>query len=145
VALGECDEQVLEDVSTLLWRERKLLELLVFKLEVEQLLLTAGRARWVNHASREVEVLLEELRSTELLRAVQVEAAASELDMGDCQDLRSLAEASPEPWASIFSLHRQAFLELTKELKDLSQHNCRLLAKGRDATRAARCQVLEGK
>ena len=33
------------DLSNLLWRERELLELLVFKLEEEQLLLVAGRAR----------------------------------------------------------------------------------------------------
>ena len=33
------------DLSNLLWRERELLELLVFKLEEEQLLLTAGKAK----------------------------------------------------------------------------------------------------
>ena len=35
------------DLSAVLWRERELLELLTFKLEEEQLLLTAGRSRWV--------------------------------------------------------------------------------------------------
>ena len=58
VALGEQRDHVLNDVSTVLWRERQLLELLVFKLEEEQLLLTAGKVRWVNHASREVELSL---------------------------------------------------------------------------------------
>ena len=35
----------LSDVSNILWRERQLLELLVFKLEEEQLVLAAGRTR----------------------------------------------------------------------------------------------------
>ena len=42
------------DLSAVLWRERELLELLTFKLEEEQLLLAAGRSRWISHASREV-------------------------------------------------------------------------------------------
>lgn len=137
MALGEHNDQALNDVSTVLWRERQLLELLVFKLEEEQLLLSAGKARWVNHASREVEIVLDQLRSAELLRAVKVEAAAIELNMGSYPGLRSLAEASPEPWASIFARHRQAFLELTGEVRDLSERNRHLLAKGRDAAREA--------
>jgi len=137
VAFGEHRDHVLNDVSTVLWRERQLLELLVFKLEEEQLLLTAGKVRWVNHASREVGIVLEQLRAVELLRAVKVEAAALELGLETCPGLRSLSQAAPEPWSSIFSRHRQAFLELTGEVRDLSERNRHLLAKGRDAAREA--------
>ena len=41
------------ELSALLWRERELLEVLQFKLEVEQLLLTTGNTRWLNRASAE--------------------------------------------------------------------------------------------
>ena len=34
----------LSEVSNILWRERRLLELLVFKLEEEQLMLASGRS-----------------------------------------------------------------------------------------------------
>jgi hypothetical protein len=51
--------------------------------------------------------------------------------------LRSLSQAAPEPWSSIFSRHRQAFLELTGEVRDLSERNRHMLAKGRDAAREA--------
>ena len=37
----------LSEVSNILWRQRQLLELLLFKLEEEQLVLTAGRTRWI--------------------------------------------------------------------------------------------------
>jgi len=137
VALGEHDDQVLNDVSTVLWRERQLLELLVFKLDEEQLLLTAGKVRWVTHASREVEIVLEQLRATELMRAVKVEAAAVDLGLDGSPGLRSLSQAAPEPWSSIFARHRQAFLELTGEIRELSERNRHLLAKGRDAAREA--------
>ncbi len=66
------------DLSAVLWRERELLELLTFKLEEEQLLLAAGRSRWVSHASREVEQVLERLRSTGLERAASSAAVAEE-------------------------------------------------------------------
>jgi len=137
VALGEPSEQALNDVSTILWRERQLLELLVFKLEEEQLLISAAKVRWVNHASREVELVLEQLRSAELMRAVRVEVAAGQLGLASYPGLRSLALASPEPWSSIFTKHRQAFLELTQEVRELSERNRHLLAKGRDAAREA--------
>ena len=137
VAFVEADDQALNDVSTVLWKERQLLELLVFKLEEEQLLLTAGKARWVNHASREVEIVLEQLRAAELLRALKVEAAAAELGLESFPGLRSLSQAAPEPWCSIFARHRQAFLELTTEVRELSERNRHLLAKGRDAARDA--------
>jgi hypothetical protein len=137
VALREPDDQVLNDVSNVLWKERQLLELLVFKLEEEQLLLTAGKARWVNHASREVEIVLEQLRAAELLRAVRVEAAAVELGLATFPGLRSLSQSAPEPWCSIFARYRQAFLELTTEVRELSERNRHLLARGRDAARDA--------
>ena len=53
----------LNDFSGVLWRERQLLELLLFKLEEEQLILTSGKTRWLGHATREVESVLEQIRS----------------------------------------------------------------------------------
>ena len=46
-------------MSNILWRERQLLELLLYKLEVEQILLINGRTRWLSAAAREIEDLLE--------------------------------------------------------------------------------------
>ena len=71
----------LAEVSSTLWRQRELLELLLFKLEEEQVLLTSGRTRWLARATREVEVVLEEIRRAELLRAVQVDEVAVELGL----------------------------------------------------------------
>ncbi len=64
------------DLSTLLWRERELLEMLVFKLEEEQLLLTAGRSKWLHHATREVEQVLGHLRTAGIERTVEASLVA---------------------------------------------------------------------
>ena len=72
----------LADLSSILWREREMLELLLFKLEEEQLVLASGRSRWLAHATREVEVVLEQIRSTEVIRATEVEAVGTALGLG---------------------------------------------------------------
>jgi hypothetical protein len=66
----------LADLSSILWREREMLELLLFKLEEEQLVLAANRGRWLAHATREVELVLDQIRRTEVVRAAEVEAVA---------------------------------------------------------------------
>ncbi len=62
----------MEDLSLILWRERELLDTLLYKLEIEQLVLAGGRSRWLPSAAREVETVLDAIRETELLRAVAV-------------------------------------------------------------------------
>ena len=101
----------LSDVSNILWRERQLLELLVFKLEEEQLVLAAGRSRWLAYATREVENVLGEIKRVELERAVLVaDAGASSV----CRARRRCASSSgltATPWDGIFVEHRRALLD----------------------------------
>lgn len=127
----------LTELSSILWRERELLELLLFKLEEEQLLLAAGRSRWLGNATREVEMVLEEIRRAELSRAIEVDAVGSELGLPDGASLRDLAEQAPGPWADILRQHRTAFLALSQELAELAQTNRELLAAGYRAARDA--------
>jgi hypothetical protein len=106
----------LREVSATLWRERHLLELLLFKVDEEQLLVAAGRTRWLARAAGEVEMVREELRQTELQRAVEVSGVAVELGLPADASLRQLAAATPEPWRGMLAEHRQAFLALTDEV-----------------------------
>jgi FlgN protein len=135
----------LREVSTILWRERHLLELLLFKLEEEQLLLAAGRNRWLPRATREVELVLEEIKQTELERAIEVDRIAVELGLGHNPSLRQLSEAAPDPWSGILTDHRQAFLTLTEEVAGLVQTNRELLARGQRAVREMMVAIGEGK
>src|SRR5580765_4260303 len=91
----------LSDVSNILWRERQLLELLQFKLEEEQLVLLNGKNRWVAHATREVEMIIEQLREVELQRAMAVNSASRELGLDGEPTLRELAAVAPAPWNNL--------------------------------------------
>jgi len=127
----------LAEVSNVLWRERELLEVLLFKLEEEQLLLAAGRTRWLARATHEVDLVLEQIRETELLRAVEVDDAALELGLEPSPSLLALAVQAGGPWREILLQHRQGFMELTEAIQHLAAANRQILAEGARATRDA--------
>ncbi|MGE3621019.1 MAG: flagellar protein FlgN [Acidimicrobiia bacterium] len=122
-----------DEVSTVMWRERRLLEVLLFRLEEEQLLLAAGRTRWLSAATADVELVLDEIRTVELGRSVLVDELAEHLGLGPSPSLRELVRAAPEPWRTIFEEHRGAFLALTDEIVGLAQANRDLVSRGQRA------------
>lgn len=125
----------LNELSGVLWRERQLLELLLFKLEEEQLILTSGRTQWLGHATREVEAVLDQIRTAELGRATWADAAAAQVGAPAGSSLRALATASPAPWDELLEDHHRAFVQLTDQINELAQGNRELLAASHRATR----------
>lgn len=127
----------LPEVSTVLWTERELLELLLFKLEEEQLVLASGRSRWLAHSTREVEMVLGQIRKAELARAVAVDQLAAELGLPAGPSLTALAAAAPAPYDQMLLDHRRAFLALTDEVSELTQSNRELLGTAARTSREA--------
>lgn len=126
----------IEELSSVLWRERELLEMLLFRLEEEQLLLAAGRTRWLPHAAREVETVLGSIREAEMLRAVVADTVAESLGLTSNPSLRALAEATPEPWRTILLDHRDAFAAVAAQVSGLADTNRELLTAGYQAAQA---------
>jgi hypothetical protein len=120
----------MEKLSQILWRERELLDTLLFKLEVEQMVLASGRTRWLSRAAREVQDVLGTIRETEILRAVAADEAAANLGLGHNPSLRALAGAVDEPWQSILSDHHEAFMAATSEIVALADANRELITTG---------------
>lgn len=120
----------MERLSLVLWRERELLDELHFKLEVEQLVLASGRTRWLAQAAREIDALLATIRETEVLRAVAADEAAAAAGMSCNPSLAALAEAADEPWATILTEHREAFVAVTAEIATLADSNRHLVSAG---------------
>lgn len=131
----------LADLSSILWREREMLELLLFKLEEEQLVLAGNRTRWLAHATREVEVVLDQIRRTEVVRSVEVDAVGQELGLGPGVSLADLADNAPAPWDDLLRQHRRAFMTLTAEIQALASANRDLLSTGQRAAREAMLAV----
>jgi len=125
----------LAELSNVLWRQRQLLDLLLFRMTVEQTLLVGRQVRWLARATDEVEAVLEEMRETELVRTVVLQEAADDLGLGIDPSLREVAEAAPEPWGDIFEEHRRAFLGLTDEVQTIAASNRELLGREQRATR----------
>jgi hypothetical protein len=125
----------MEDLSLILWRERELLETLLYKLEMEKLVLASGTSRWLATSAREVEGILDSIRETELLRAVVADEAAASIGMAANPSLRALAEAVDEPWRSILLDHRAAFVQYSREIMEIAASNRELLTTGQQAAR----------
>lgn len=133
----------LAQLSNLLWRERDMLELLLFKLEEEQLLLAAGKSQWIGRATHEVEVVLEAIGQAELVRASEVDAVSRELGLAPDTSLRELADRAPAPWGDILTEHREKFLEVTAAITALAEVNRELVTTGQRAAIAA-LRTLDG-
>jgi flagellar FlgN protein len=127
----------LPDLAAVLWRQRDLLERLVYRLECEHLLLAAGRTRFLSLATAEVEELLGELRVLELQRAAAADRVAAEVDLDAGSGLERLASAVQPPWTGVLLEHREALLVLVGELGALAETNRSLMAAGMKAVESA--------
>jgi len=123
------------EVSTMLWRERDALSLLLFKLVEEQLIVSAGRTRWLANANEEIEFALEQLRGTEVLRAAETDAISEELGLSNSATLAELEAAAPEPWGTLYGEHRRALVQLVAEIEQVTAQNRSLLTAGARAIR----------
>jgi hypothetical protein len=130
-----------QHLSTLLWREQELLDLLLFKAEEKQYLILTGKTRWLPRIAHEIEVILDQLRTLEVERSAATEAMATRLGVGANPSLRQLAEVAPAPWNDLFGKHHEALLVLVTELRSLSDTNRELIEGGLAAIGEALLQV----
>jgi flagellar biosynthesis/type III secretory pathway chaperone len=125
------------DLAAVLWRQRELLERLVYRLECEQLLMAAGRTRFLALATAEVEALLEELTVVELQRAGIADRVSVEAGVEPGAGLEEIAGSVQPPWTEVLLEHRHALLTLTAELSALAETNRHLMAAGLRAVEQA--------
>ena len=121
----------MDELARLLGHERRLLELLLFKLVEGRHLLAAGEARFLPYAATEVERAMERLQEAELKRSLLVHRLAADLDLPEeALTMGALTRDSVEPYRTIFADHRQAFLELAAEIEEVTKQNRRLAERG---------------
>jgi len=127
----------LPDLAAILWRQRELLERLVYRLECEQLLMAAGRTRFLALATGEVEAVLDELAIVELQRATIADQVCRDGGLAPGATLEELAGTAQPPWTGVLLDHRSALLALTGELSALAETNRHLMASGLKAVEQA--------
>ncbi len=133
--VGLRDETMaLRAYSTVLWRERDLMDMLRYRLEVQELIVQAGRTSNLTLAVKEVEAALSNIRLAELERSMEAEETARSLGLAPDATLHEIAQAAPEPWGELLNEHRTALLELAGEISVLSKRNRDVLAACYQAT-----------
>lgn len=112
------------ELSMHLMREREMLELLLFKLDVQQMLLASGRTRWIPQTVNEIERVLAAMPVTALTRDTLVVAVADEWGVPDATTLRDLIDAAPsDAWREVLNGHLEAMLALAAEIGEMKRIN----------------------
>ena len=115
------------ELASLLWRERANRERVLYRIVQEQLVLAAGRTRWLARAGEEIEEALADLRHGEVVRAAVAGALAARLGLPASLTLVQLADAAPGPWDEILRGHCAALHELGIEIDAATSESRRLL------------------
>jgi hypothetical protein len=133
--LSEVPMKSYEELSRLLWRQRRLIETLLYKLEVERLLLATGKIRWLDAATCEVSAILDQIRTEELAReAIPLAIIRRELGLDADATLTDIISASPDPWGEIFREHQAVLLSYIGEVEIAAASNRELLQRGLRST-----------
>ena len=117
----------LSGLSAGLWRIQEILEALTYRLEVQQVLIEAGRSRWLGRSTREIEAVIAEMREAELMRAVDAGPVCDALGLAPDTPLSEIAAAAPAPWDQVLGEHRISLTAATAELSRLSRSNSAML------------------
>ena len=135
VIVKDSQQMEFSEYCSLLWREREIVEQVLFRIVEQQLVLKAGQTRWLAAANNEVETALEDLRISEVLRSAEADNLTSRMSLPTGSTLSELAEVAPEPWASILLEHRDALRALAAEIQVTTEENMALLGAGGRAVR----------
>lgn len=123
-------DEVLGELSHVLWRLRDLTSVLVYRLEVQQLVLLSGRVRWINFATEDVDRCLDAIRQQETDRLGVLARLAPILGSSPDASLRELCEVVPEPWDVVLAEHHGEFLILSAEAEEAARGNRELMHQG---------------
>ena len=121
----------LSQLNEVLWAERRLLEVLLYRLVSAKLVFAADEKRFIPLALAEVERAMEKIRVAELQRSLVIGRLSLAWDIPrEDLTLVYLADWAPEPARTLFDDHRTACMEITAEIEQVSRENKRLAAAG---------------
>lgn len=111
-------------LSMQLKRERDILELLLLKLDVQQLLVAAGRTCGIHQAMVELERVVSAMPMAALSRDALVTAVADEWGAPDAATLKELITSAPTAaWKEIFTEYLVTMLTLVVEIRQMEALN----------------------
>ncbi|QNE15602.1 flagellar protein FlgN [Pseudarthrobacter sp. NBSH8] len=113
-----------EELSASLWRERRGLELLLFRLETQLLYLNADQFQWLAFTSADLESAVENLRFETLARNVEASAVAAQWGAPPQATLPHLAATAPtDVWGALLQEHHSELSVLVGQVNSAREAN----------------------
>ena len=119
-----------EELSHQLWMLRELMEQLVYKLELQSMLLAAGRVRWLPFIAAEVDAVIDAVCRLEDDRQTASRRLAMQIGVSAGSSLTEVADQLADPWGSVLRQHRLHLLSLQGEVEAAAQANHELARRG---------------
>jgi hypothetical protein len=132
-----------DELSASLWRERRQLELLLFRLETQLIYLNADHGEWLTFTAADLESVLDSLRFETLARNVEAAAVAAEWGVPAEATLPVLVAAAPAGiWGELLQEHLHEMMVLLRRIRSAREANLGALGSAlegfaRDAEAAA--------
>lgn len=123
-------------LSSALWAQRSLIEVLQYRLEVQLLIGNTANERHLQFAVKEVETAIADIRKAEGFRDDAARSCAHDLRLAQNSTLTQIRDASPEPWKSALADHQKALLNLVNETERLSKMNREAAIRGAKETKS---------
>ena len=135
--MGPSHDGDLEALAVGVAAETEALARLRFKFEVQQMMLSGGRAAYLDETTRELEAAIAEVHHADAQLRQRLAAASRALELAPESTLREVAAAAGEPWRYIFEQGRDDLRRAVDAIGRLCAENRKLLARGYLATSEA--------
>lgn len=129
-------DDLLGELSRTLWKQRGLIEVLQYRLEIQQMVLSSGRENRLQLALEEVEAAMEDLRRSERSRDQVVRQCAQLLSLPETASLAELRHDVGEPWDALLAEHQDALLAMVAQTERIAASNRELAQRGANESRA---------
>ncbi len=113
----------LDELSRRLWLLQEQMEQLVCALDIQGLVMANNRLRWLPTVTENVELLVDDICTSENERLPHTRRAARALGLGDDATLSEMADAAGEPYRSAWRRHRVTLVALNEEIDQITASN----------------------
>jgi len=115
--------EILDELSRRLWLLQEQMEQLVCALDIQGLVMANNRHRWLPTVAENVELLVDDIQTSELERLPHTIRAARQLELADDATLADMADAAGEPYRSAWRRHRLKLVSLNDEIDQITASN----------------------
>lgn len=135
-------ESPINDLTRLLWQQRRSLERVLYLLKVQDLVLASSDDAMLRHAVSDVQIALDTVAELETARQELTIELGLGMGIESNPSLEDLINRAPEPFDQMLKDHRDAFHTLVADITNMSINGQSRLERGLAVTRELSAFVL---